>query len=343
MAREEEAVNGVRVRGIDYHLGDLSESNEALLVENPSWDLQAIEQATGIRARRLARPEQCASDLAVEAAVKLLDRGLVTKEQIDVLILCTQTPDYLLPTTACLVQERLQLPTTTAAFDINLGCSGYIYCLGVASSILQSGLARTALVLNADTYSKFITRNDRTCRPIFGDGAAATLLEVVEPDVNGVGPFDFGTDGSGKEKVMLAGSGTRGLLDGSIGGHPGSSASPRPRLAMDGAGVLMFTMGMVPKTVKALLEKARLTKEQVDLYIFHQASKTVLDNIVRHLRLPEEKVFRGFTEIGNMVSASIPIAIKQAESQGRLVPGQRIMLVGFGVGYSWGSCFLRWG
>lgn len=337
----EGAVRGVKVADIEFQLGALCESNRDMLRENPSWDIGAIEEATGIISRRLAPPEQCASDLAVEAAEKIFAKGTVRREEIDTLIMCTQSPDYLLPTTACIVQERMKLSTSTAAFDINMGCSGYIYGLAIASSMLKSGFANKVLLLNADTYSKFVSRHDRACRPVFGDGAAATVIETTDGD-DTVGPFDLGTDGSGKEKLILRGSGTRDRAPGQGMSELLVRHSEGSFLKMDGAAVLMFTMGSVPRTVKAILRKAGLTKEQVDLYIFHQASKKVLDNIVRRLDIPEEKVFRGFAEIGNTVSASIPIAIKQAETQGRLLPGQRVLLVGFGVGYSWGSCVLRW-
>lgn len=337
----ESAVGGVKVTEIEFQLGALCESNQDMLLDNPSWDIGAIEEATGIISRRLAHPEQCASDLAVEAAEKIFAKGMVRREEIGALIMCTQSPDYLLPTTACIVQERVKLSTSTAAFDINMGCSGYIYGLAIASSLLKSGFANKVLLLNADTYSKFVSKHDRACRPIFGDGAAATVIETTDGD-DVVGPFDLGTDGSGKEKLMLHGSGTRDLVPGQGMSELTVRNSEAFFLKMDGAAVLMFTMGTVPKSVKAILRKAGLTKEQVDLYIFHQASKKVLDNIVRHLDIPDEKVFRGFAEIGNTVSASIPIAIKQAETQGRLLPGQRVLLVGFGVGYSWGSCLLRW-
>jgi 3-oxoacyl-[acyl-carrier-protein] synthase-3 len=335
------AMKGVKVSGIEFHLGGLRETNRDLLVENPSWDIEAIERATGIACRSLAKVGECASDLAVEAAEKLFAKGMVRREEIDALILCTQSPDYLLPTTACGVQERLKLSTTTAAFDINLGCSGYVYGLAIASAMLKSGLSKKLLLLNADTYSKFVSKTDRTCRPIFGDGAAATLVETTDCD-DAIGPFDLGTDGRGGDKLIMRRSGMRNALRADDGGGVTVGDPERFALKMDGAGVMMFTMRAVPKSVEALLNKARLTKEDVDLYFFHQASRSVLDNIVRHLDLPDEKVFRGFGQIGNMVSASIPIALKQAVDQGRLLVGQRIVLAGFGVGYSWGACVLRW-
>ena len=326
------ARRGVKVTAIEFELGPRCESNHELLLDNPSWDMAAIEQVTGITSRRLARPDQCASDLAVEAAERLFARGMISREQIDALIFCTQSPDYLLPTTACIIQERLKLPLSTAAFDINLGCSGYVYGLAIASAMIKGGLADVVLLLNADTYSRFISKDNRACRPVFGDGAAATVIEATDERDDAVGPFNLGTDGCGKADLMLLGSGTRDMF----------SASERPVLKLNGASLLLFAMDAVPKTVEALLRKGGFTKDQVDLYIFHQASKKTLENIVRRLDIPHEKVFCDFAEIGNTVSASIPIAIKQAETQGRLRPGQQIMLVGFGVGYSWGSCFLRW-
>lgn len=333
-------MKGVRISGIEFHLGSLREPNQDLLLDNPDWDLSAIEQATGITCRSLAKEGECASDLAVEAAGKLLARGLVRRDEIDALIFCTQTPDFLLPTTACGIQERLKLSTTTAAFDINLGCSGFVYGLAIASAMLKSGLAGKLLLLTADTYSRLISKTDRTCRPIFGDGAAATLLEMVEGR-DEIGPFELGTDGRGGDKLIVRGSGLRSVPAQEVG-TTSLSGSTRAPLKMDGAGVMMFTMSAVPKMVSALLRKAELGKEQVDLYVFHQASRSVLDNIVRHLDLPDEKVFRGFGGIGNMVSASIPIALKQASDQGRLKPGQKVLLAGFGVGYSWGASMLTW-
>ncbi len=332
---------GVTITDLAYHLGPLVESNQDLLADNPGWDLAAIEAATGIMSRRIARADQCASDLAFEAAEELFAKGRVHRSQVDALIFCTQSPDYLLPTTACLLQERLKLSSACLAFDVNMGCSAYVYGLAMAWSFLKSGLSEKVLLLNADTYSKFVSRTDRTCRPLFGDGAAATLIEGVE-DEDSLGPFDLGTDGRGWNKLILRGSGTRMIpLAGSASEVNGSNPASH-YLEMDGAGILMSAMSIVPKTVEALLKKAGLGKNDVDLFIFHQASKKVLDSIVRRLDLPEQKVFRWFSDIGNTVSASIPIALKQVERQGRLHRGDRIMLVGFGVGFSWASCFMTW-
>jgi len=322
---------GARILGIKYCLGPLSETNEDLLAEHPEWDMTAIEKVTGVRTRRLVGPNQTASDLAVEAGEKLLAATGTERGKVDALIFCTQSPDYLLPTTACILQDRLKLSTSIIAFDVNLACSGYVYGLAISVSLIKSGLARTVLLLTGDTYSKFISRDNRTCRPIFGDAAAATLIEGVEGD-DLIGPFEFGTDGRGKDKLILPSSGVRC--------SPGRQDPLN--LVMDGGAVLMFTMSAVPRAVDALLKKAGVSKEDVDLYIFHQASKKVLDNLERILAIPSEKSFRCYSEIGNTVSASIPIALHEASLQDRLRSGQRVMLVGFGVGYSWGACLAVW-
>jgi len=194
--------------------------------------------------------------------------------------------------------------------------------------MIHSGLARNALLICADTYTHYIRKDDRSCRPLFGDGAAATLL--ASSDNGSIGPFDFGTDGSGYQNLIVYNSGAR------------YSVPPVKELFMNGAKVFMFTLDMVPKSVTALLSKAGMRIDDVDMFIFHQASKVVLENVTRHLAIPENKVFINQKNIGNTVSASIPIALKDAVDNGAIKPGDKVVLVGFGVGYSWGSCLINW-
>jgi 3-oxoacyl-[acyl-carrier-protein] synthase-3 len=266
--------------------------------------------------------------MAIISAEKLFVAG-IKKEEIDFLILVTQSSDYVLPTSACIIQDRLGLKKSCLSFDINMGCSGYIYGLMVAASMIEVGVVKKGFLICSETYSKYIDKNNRTCRPLFGDGAAATLLIACTDDK--FGPFDLGTDGSGYSNLIVPASGAR-KADKDI----------EPRLFMDGASVFMFTMDMVPKSVNSLCEKARIAISDIDLFIFHQASRVVLENIVRRLGLDQQKVFVNNCEIGNTVSASIPIALKDAQSQNRLKRGNKVMLVGFGVGYSWGSCLINW-
>jgi len=244
---------------------------------------------------------------------------------------CTQSPDYPMPTTACIIQDVLKLSTQTACFDFNLGCSGYIYGLALGSALINGGISERVLLLCAETYSKYIARTDRTSRAIFGDGGAATILERSQGN-EFIGPFVFGTDGSGKDKLIVHSS----------VGRNGIRENLPQCLVMDGAGVFMFTMKRVPECVHSLLQKANKTIDDIDFFVFHQASKIVIDNIIRILSLEDHKVFRGYEKIGNTVSASIPIALKQADEQHLLKKGDLIMLVGFGVGLSWGACLIQW-
>jgi 3-oxoacyl-[acyl-carrier-protein] synthase-3 len=218
------------------------------------------------------------------------------------------------------------------AFDINLGCSGFVYALSVAGSLIESGAATKGLILCSDTYTKYIDKNDRTCRPLFSDGASATLL--VGSNLDDIGPFVFGTDGSGYKNIIVREGGAR---ESNI-----SVDSCHGSLEMHGADVFLFTLSTVPASINELLDKAKLVIEDIDLFVFHQASKLVLENIIRVMLLDEDKVFINLENVGNTVSASIPIALKDAETQGKLRNGDKVVLVGFGVGLSWGATLITW-
>jgi len=319
----------VAIEAIEYYLPQTVETCKDLEKENPTWPAEKLEAKTGIKKRHIADSSETAVDMAILAAKRLFSSGVPT-EDIDLLILVTQSPDYVLPTSACILQDRLGLKTSCMAFDVNLGCSGFIYNLAIAGSLIQSGIAGKALIICSETYTKYIDKSDRTCRPIFSDGASAVLLGPCKNQ--SIGPFDLGTDGAGFSNLIVPSSGMRHNTHG----------KPDRRLFMDGAKLFMFTMGMVPRCINALLSKAEMKLQDIDMFIFHQASKVVIDNIIRRMALPEKKVFVNYDRIGNTVSASIPIALKDAASEGRLRRGDRLMLIGFGVGYSWGSCLIRW-
>lgn len=325
----------VQISRIEFFLPETRVTNDDLAAEHPDWDFKLIEPKTGIRCRHIAGPEERASDLAVKAAERLFETSGMARESIDVLLLCTQSPDHILPTTACILQNRLGLPTSTASFDVNLGCSAFVYGLSVGSAMIESGQAKRVLLLCAETYSKYIAPADRASRTVFGDGAAATILEPATAGKS-IGPFVLGTDGSGCKKIIVRETPAHGDVGEGVPGMP------RQCLTLEGAGVFLFTMKRVPECVAAVLEKAGKTLGDVDLVVFHQASKVVMDNLVRILSLDEGKVFRGYQDIGNTVSASIPIALKQAQEQNRLRAGQTVLLVGFGVGLSWGACLVQW-
>ena len=321
----------VKISSISYHLPQKTEGVDDLQRDNPDWDMPKLLEKTGIHTRHIASSDQTASDLAYIAAEQLLCDTQI-RNQIDLLILVTQSPDYLLPTSACILQDRLRLSQNCMAFDINLGCSGFVSALSIAGGLIESGVVNTGLILCADTYSKYIDKHDRACRPIFSDGAAAILVERTA--IESIGPFDFGTDGSGFEHLIVRRGGARD--------PDKASDHPHPILEMHGSDVFVFTMRVVPECVSKLLDRAGLTIDQIDLFIFHQASKLVIENLTRSLSLKPEKVFENYEFIGNTVSATIPIALNDAAGQGRLKDGNIVMLIGFGVGLSWAATLVRW-
>ena len=321
----------VKISTISYHLPDTIEGVETLQHDNPDWDMPKILDKTGIQNRYISSPNETAVDLAFQAGKKLLE-NIPQIEEINLLILVTQSPDYVLPTSACILQDRLGLSKNCMAFDVNLGCSGFVYALSIAGSLIESGVAHKGLILCADTYSKYIEKNDRTCRPLFSDGAAAILVESAAMD--SIGPFELGTDGAGYDRLIVKHSGARdfGQIENAFRGP----------LEMYGSDVFLFTMRAVPLCISKLLDRTKLTLENIDLFVFHQASKLVIENLIRTMSLDKDKVFTNFENIGNTVSASIPIALKDAETQGRLKEGDTVMLIGFGVGLSWGATLIRW-
>jgi len=321
----------IKISAISYYLPDKVEGVDALQRDNPDWDMSRIIEKTGIHNRYISSPGETAVDLGIKAGEKLLE-GTFSREEIDLLILVTQSPDYVLPTSACILQDRLGLSKSCMAFDVNLGCSGFVYSLSIASGLIESGIAHKGLILCADTYSKYIEKNDRTCRPVFSDGAAAILVEGSDTDC--IGPFEFGTDGSGYDRLIVRRSGARDADQ-----RPNSQQGP---LEMHGSDIFLFTMRVIPLCINKLLNRAGLAIENIDLFVFHQASKFVIDSLIQKMFLDKEKIFINYDSIGNTVSASIPIALKDAALKGRLKEGDTVMLVGFGVGLSWGATLVRW-
>ena len=318
---------------ISVFLPEKVETNDDLQNEFPSWNLDLIYSKTGIRARHIAAPDECASDLGVQAAEKLFSEHQIDRESIDFLLFCTQTPDYPLPTTACLMQDRLGLRTSCGALDFNLGCSGYVYGLSLAAGLIRGGTARRILLVTAETYSKYIHKTDRSLRTIFGDGAAATLIEASEePTLKG---FQFGTDGSGANTLTLTQSGIR---------TPETAIQPRHRhrwpsdLYMDGPSLINFTIGAIPELVENILSATGTAREEINLYIMHQATLKMLDQLRQRLELPEEKLPIVLENVGNTVSSTIPIVIDHLRTNNQVSAGDTNLLIGFGVGLSWAGC-----
>lgn len=333
------------IRAVEFHLPERIESGADLLREFPEWPVGKIEAKTGILRRHIAAAGECASDLAVHAARKLFASGACTPADIDFVLLCTQTPDYLLPSSACLIQEQLEIPVSAGALDFNLGSSGFVYGLAVAQGLIATGSARKVLLLTADTYSKLLHPADKSVRTIFGDGAAATLVSMTDGTELSLGPFVFGTDGKGAENLIVPAGGMRKLRTAETQA-PLSDASGNVRTAehlfMDGGEIFAFALGRVPGLVKELLAKAGKTAEEIDLFVPHQPNRFMLEALRKQLRIPPERFVIYLEDCGNTVSATIPIALRAAQEAGTLKSGHLVMLIGFGVGYSWGATLVRW-
>ena len=301
---------------IAYELPDKVLSNEDLARAYAEWTEEKIFAKTGISARRVADANESALDLAERAARRLFAEYGVCADEIDFLLLCTQSSEYRLPSSACLLQDRLGIPTTVGALAFDHGCSGFIYGLSLAKGLVAGGMAKNVLLVTAETYTKYIADDDKSTRSIFGDGAAATLVDELA--ASKIGAFSFGTDGSGAEKLIVRNG----------------------RLFMDGPDIFNFTLDVVPKTMDDVLAKNGMTRDDIDLYVFHQANKFMLDTIREVNGLPRDKFYLNLEMTGNTVSSTIPIALKQLENGGRLKSGVKVMLMGFGVGLSWGSTII---
>jgi 3-oxoacyl-[acyl-carrier-protein] synthase-3 len=333
------------ISAIEYYLPEAKVTTQDLAAAFPAWSVEKIDAKTGILDRHISAAGQCASDLGFAAARKLFDSGACRPEDVDYLLFCTQSPDYFLPTTACLLQERLGIPTACGALDFNLGCSGFVYGLGMAQGLINSGQAKGVLLITAETYSKFIHPRDKSVRTIFGDAGAATFIRATDVAEPLVGPFVYGTDGRGGPNLIVPTGGARCARSvESAAEREDDSGNVRTsdNLYMNGGEIFTFTLSTVPASVQAMLDKAGLQQDDVDLFVLHQANQYMLEHLRKRMKIPQEKFLVCMRHCGNTVSSTIPIALKHAAADGKLQPGARIMLVGFGVGYSWGAAMLRW-
>ena len=334
----------IRVKGIAVELPTARVDNSELVRQFGTWTEEKIYQKTGIRERRVATTE-LVSDLATGACERLFaDNPAFSRDEVDMLLLCTETPDYYMPATACVVHRRLGLRSDAGALDFNLGCSGFIYGLALAKSLVASGAARTVLLATGDTLSKTVHPMDKSTRTIFGDGVAATL--VGRGDSGGeIGEFLLGTDGSGAEKLIVPAGGfamPRTPETAEERTNMWGNTRSHDNLYMNGPEVLEFTVRTVPGCVAATLGKHGMTMDDVDLFVFHQATRLILEHLRKEMRIPEDRFMVHMETTGNTVSATIPIALAEALRVGRVRSGMRVMLVGFGVGFSWGATVLRW-
>lgn len=332
-----------KIEAIAYALPATLVTNDDLRREHPEWEFERLEKRAGVFNRYIAAEGETALDFAIRACDHLETQGELRKDEIDALIFCTQSPDYIMPPNSCILHGRLGLPSQVMAFDITLACSGYIYGLQLADSLIRSGSARSVLLATADTYSRYIHPGDRATRCLFGDGGAVSVLSAASGG-RGIRDIRCGTAGRHHEKFIIPAGGSRTARTNDTAcakvDRSGNVRSAE-HIRMDGIGVLSFFNATVPCAVKEILAGNNLSLSDVDLFVFHQASQIVLDTLRGALQIPQEKMVYDLAEVGNLVSASIPVALKRAFDSGRAQPGQLALLCGFGVGLSWGSALIE--
>jgi len=319
---------GAKIKQVEYYLPEGILTNEELEKAYPEWSATKLEKKVGIKQRHISGPNETSLDLATRAAIKVLEKE--DKDLIDFVLFCTQSPDYLLPTSACLLQSRLGLKTNIGALDFNLGCSGYVYGLALAKGLINSGVCKNILLVTGETYSKFIAEDDISNRSIFGDAGTATIVTYSDEDQ--LGEFIFGTDGIGAENLIVNGLSARNsyiLKD-----------VDRPTLYMNGPEIFNFTIETIPPLIQQVLSKNKLQLSGIDYFILHQANKYILEFLISEIGLDKSKCHIDMLDYGNTVSNTIPIAFKDAFEQSKIQEGDKVLLAGFGVGYSWCSTII---
>jgi 3-oxoacyl-[acyl-carrier-protein] synthase III len=330
-----------KIKAISYYLPEKILSNELINAEFPEWGIEKISSKTGINSRHVSADDEFSSDMAVKVAEKLFEEHNINKSDVDFLLFCTQSPDYFLPTSACIIQEKLGLSTGIGALDFNLGCSGFVYGLSLSKGLIAGGMANNVLLITSETYTKFIHPSDKSNKTIFGDAATATLISNNDGFCT-IGDFIFGTDGKGAENLIVKQGGMRfpvGQENENITDEYGNVRNDK-NLFMHGTEIFNFTSESVPKLVQALLEKSNLTIEKIDLFVFHQANKYMLNHLRKKIGISEDKFWIAMEHCGNTVSSTIPIALYEAQKQNKLTTCKNMLLAGFGVGYSWAACNL---
>lgn len=316
------------IKAISYYLPEKVVTNEELLKEFPEWSVDKVAQKVGVDSRHLASEGETAGDMAEKAARILFKEHDIDPQSIDFIMLCTQSPDYFLPSTACILQDRLGIPTSAGAFDYNLGCSGCIYGMAIAKGLIASGIAKNVLLLTAETYNKYLHPSDKSNRSIFGDGAAACLISTE--GIAEIGEFSLGTDGSGANNLIVKTGAARQNQ------HTGMSVEDDEGhlwyddyLYMNGGAIFNFTLDAVPGMMKDILTKNDLAKEVIDYFVFHQANKFMLNTIRKVCVLPKDKFYVNLTETGNTVSSTVLIGLKECIDNKSITAGMKVMISGF--------------
>jgi 3-oxoacyl-[acyl-carrier-protein] synthase III len=324
-----------------YHLPETIISNDDLAQEFPTITAETIFKQTGIKRRQVVKPYELGSDISYKAAHRLITKENINRKSIDLLISCNQGPDFKAPSNSVLLHHRLGLKKECACFDLPVGCSGYVYALSMAKALLTSGQAHTALILTSEVPSHIIHPSDLYLRMIFGDAATATFL--TNSFSSKIGKFVFGADGEGADALYVDRSSSRNPIDiewlTQYKDIPGQMQ--HGRLHMNGSAIVNFSIKLVPQLLNDTLEKNNLKFEEIDLFIFHQASGFILNVLRKKCKIPEEKFVVCIENFGNTVSNTIPIALAESIAQGRAKKGMKIMLLGFGIGFTWAGTIIE--
>ncbi|HJT77266.1 MAG TPA: beta-ketoacyl-ACP synthase III [Gemmataceae bacterium] len=323
---------GVRVVGTGSYVPDALVTNDHLQ-QRFGFDSDWIVKRTGIRERRHALPHQATSDLCHEAAVRCIDSAGVDPKDIDLLVLATFTPDMAFPSTACLVQDRLRL--ICPAIEVEAACAGFMYALITGAAYVVSGASDLALIIGGDTNSRVVNPSDLKTYPLFGDGAGAVLLARGRPD-QGLMSYSLGADGGGADLLSRPACGSR------LPPTPEVLAQGLHYMHMDGRAVFRWAVAILCDTIQDVLQASNLRPNDVDLYIPHQANVRIINAAIDVLHIPRSKLFNNLDRYGNTSAGSIPLALDEAVSEGRVKPGNLIVLSGFGAGLAWGTAVMRW-
>lgn len=327
-------MHSTRITALSYSVPSTSLTHQQLQDRFGAEKMDRVAESTGIRNRRVCAIRQIGSDLAYVSAEKILNSGDIARDSIDLLIVATQMPDYLLPTTACILQHKLGLQPTCAAFDINLGCSQLVYAHSVAHAMLVAGVATRALVITFDTPSKIIDPNDMTVVPLFGDGATAAILDT-DHSGNGYQDFILGTDGSEHEALIWRQSGLQHT-------EPQKSVAPKP-MTMEGQKIFLFTLQTVPKYIRELLRRNHIEQTSIAFFALHQASGLIVSSLAKKLKLETTQYNRIYQQYGNSGGSTVGISLWHALAENKLVSGDKIIFSAFGVGLSWGNALYQIG
>lgn len=321
----------MKISKIEYYLPQQVLTNEDLEKQFPEWSSERIQEKVGISQRHISSDSETVLDMAVQSSEKIFEN--YDRNKVDFILFCTQSPEYFLPTTACILQDRLGLRKNIGAIDFNLGCSGFVYGLAFAKGLIAGGIAKSILLVTSETYTKHIHPDDKGNRSIFGDASASAIIEKSEGNDY---QFCLGTDGSGAENLMVK----KGAFKKDFELNPEHEFGPE-NIYMNGPEIFNFTIENIPGLVRETLEINSMTMDDIDHFVFHQANSFMLNYLRKKTKIPAEKFYIDMEKTGNTVSATIPIALKNMMDKGMLKQGDKVLMAGFGVGYSWGATIME--